>query len=344
MSNKPAPTLNAEKLYSNALISIQLGIEDFEISTLLPNKGGNPARALSSVRNLFAGMLLLFKYKIAASVDTPEDAYSLIYVPLDIHPKSNGAGGIEWTLQGNHKNKTIDIQGIKHRLKGFGIDVDWEKITKLQNCRNNLEHLHPTNTLGEVAGFVADLFPVLSDFITNQLEESPIDLLSSSWDTMLNHHDFYERMRMQCEESWKTAGIPRKLVNYLQFCRCDMCKSELIAASKESVDDGLTVEADENKFTYRCMSCDYKDVVAPLLIEALHNDNLYDPSNGDEATVEQCNECEHDTFSIHEQQCAWCEATLAYTQCGFCTEALNQDDQDNNGLCGYHHHISTKND
>ncbi|EMH4138512.1 hypothetical protein PTR36_06295 [Serratia bockelmannii] len=339
MSTPAAPTLDAEKLYNNAVISIQLGIEDFEQSN-----SENPARTLSSVRNLFAGLLLLFKYKIAVSVNDPADAYMLIFNPPFILPKSDGSGGVKWVPDGKFKNSTIDVQGIKQRFDGFGIDVDWAAIKKLQDCRNHLEHLHPQHTLGEVGGFVADLFPVLSDFITNQLEQAPSDVLGSAWEKMLAHQDFYNQKLAQCEESWESAGVPEGMKTYLTQCVCDMCSSKLLAANQDDIDSNLTVVDDEDGFRYRCLSCSYSDLIVPQLYEALHLENYFDPRDGGEPAHETCYQCGRDTFLIFEQCCVWCEATLDYEQCTICEERLGQDDQENNGLCGYHSHMSFKND
>ncbi|WP_145490189.1 hypothetical protein [Yersinia rohdei] len=343
MSNKPAPTLDAEKLYSNALISIQLGIEDFELSTLLPEKGGNPARALSSVRNLFAGMLLLFKYKIATSVNNPADAYTLVFNPPLILPESDGNGGVKWLPDGNFKKTTIDVQSIKQRFDSFGIDVDWDVINKLQDCRNHLEHLHPKNTLGEVSEFVADLFPVLSDFITNELQQVPLDVLGSSWDKMLSHKKFYKEKLEECEESWCDSNIPKGMEDYLSDCICDMCNSKLIRARQEDLDANLSVEHND-EFKYRCLNCGHSDFIGPNLYHAFQKRNDFDPRDGDEPTFERCYQCRHDTFLIFEQRCAWCDATLDYDQCTICEESLGQDDQDNGGLCGYHNNMVHKND
>lgn len=129
------------------------------------HQGGDAARALSAVRNLFAGVLLLFEYKIASSVDNSEEAGTLIFSPHEVQPFPDGCGGIKWKPVGKFKRTTIDVAAIKKRFDAFGIEVDWMTINKLQACRNHLEHLHPANTLGEVAGFVADLFPLIRDFV-----------------------------------------------------------------------------------------------------------------------------------------------------------------------------------
>ncbi len=46
------------RLLENAVHSISMGLEDFESSE------SNQRRIISSVRNLFAGILLLFKHKL----------------------------------------------------------------------------------------------------------------------------------------------------------------------------------------------------------------------------------------------------------------------------------------
>ncbi|EPJ7472025.1 hypothetical protein WJG03_001258 [Klebsiella aerogenes] len=334
-----ASTLDAEKLYDNAIISLQLGIEDFELST---TPGGNQARALSSVRNLFAGMLLLFKYKIAASVDDPADAYTIIFNPPNIVPESDGNGGVRWVPDGKFKKTTIDVQGIKQRFEGFGIDVDWDAISKLQDCRNYLEHLHPKHSYGEVAGFVAALFPVLSDFITNELQQVPSDVLSGAWEKMLAHKDFYDEKLAECEESWQSADVPSGMLTYLDDCNCQMCGSHLIMAAKEDLDSGFTVLKNEDKFRYRCVSCSYADLIAPELYHAFNIANYHDPRDGSEPTYENCMQCNHDTFLIFEQKCAWCDATLEYETCDVCGELLKQEEQDNGGLCSADHHDREK--
>lgn len=90
------PLFDAEKLKENALTSIRLGIEDFQRSQIPLDQGGDPERALSAIRNLFAGVLLLFKYKIATTVDDPKDAATLIFNPPEVLPQADGHGGVEW--------------------------------------------------------------------------------------------------------------------------------------------------------------------------------------------------------------------------------------------------------
>lgn len=336
------PELDAEKLKENALTSIRLGIEDFQRSQLVKEQGGDPARALSAVRNLFAGILLLFKYRIAVSVDDPDEAFALIFNPPEVLPQADGNGGIEWKPVGKFKQTTIDVATIKKRFEGFGIEVDWPTINKLQDCRNHLEHLHPANTLGEVADFVAELFPVLRDFILTQLNEQPAELLGTAWPVLLAHHNFVMDTIAACEAAWADAGVPEMMQPWLERCQCEDCGSSLLRPSQEDIDEGASIENQDDTFRYVCVACGHSDLIGPLMVKELNDADDYDPRDGGEADVEECNACGRSTFVISEQHCLWCGAELDYPECTLCEEPLRQEDQSNGGLCGYHLHVYEK--
>lgn len=333
---------DAEKLKENALTSIRLGIEDFECSKLPLTQGGDPARALSAVRNLFAGILLLFKYKIADSVDDPEDAQKLIFNPPEVLPQADGRGGVEWRPVGKFKKTTIDVATIKKRFEGFGIEVDWPVIEKLQECRNHLEHLHPANTMGEVADFVAELFPVLREFVSAQLNEEPADLLGAAWPVMLAHHEFFTERMAACKAAWDEAGVPEMMRSWHEQCQCEECGSSLLRPSQDDIDQSATVESQDETFKYVCDACGHSDLIGPLMIKELNDAYYSDPRDGGEADIEECYQCSRDTFVNSEQCCFWCEAALDYKECDACGEPLGQYDQDNGGLCEYHSHLREK--
>jgi len=334
--------LDTEKLNENALTSIRLGIEDFERSKKPVSQGGDPARALSAVRNLFAGVLLLFKYKIATSVDDENDAHSLIFNPPEVLPYPDGNGGVEWKPVGKFKSTTIDVATIKKRFERFGIEVDWSTLDKLQECRNHLEHLHPENNIGEVANFVAELFPILRDFILKQLNGQPAEILGTAWPIMLAHHKFFVDTTNKCSAAWDDAGVPEMMVPWLKSCKCSGCGSILLRPHQNEVEAEATVESDDKTFKYVCVACGNTDLIGPLMVKALNDADNYDPRDGGEPDVEECNECRHDTFIISEQNCLWCGAELDFTKCTICEEPLHQGDQFNGGLCDYHYHAMEK--
>jgi hypothetical protein len=324
------------KLKENALTSIRLGVEDFQKSQTC-----DPARALSAVRNLFAGVVLLFKYRLTVGIDDPIQAHHLIFNPPEVLPGPDGKGGVVWEPAGKFKPTTIDMATIRKRFNAFKINVDWVVIARIQKERNELEHLHPASALGAIAGYVAEMFPVLRDFITKEMGESPVDLLGDTWAAMLSHHDFFDATLVECKDAWVPTAVPDRMVSILHEVRCPECGSPLLRPADDTNDAGATV--DEPGHTLLCMACNHHDETVPLMEAALLESlGGFQPYDDDFCPVDTCPNCDHETFVVNEAECFWCEHTPKYSACMVCQEGLSLGDQDNGGLCGYHKYVMDK--
>lgn len=323
-----AEKFDPDKLKSNALTSIRLGVEDYTRSQ--QTAGGDPDRALSALRNYFAGILLLFKFRIALEAATPEDGYKLIFKTGEILPKPDGSGGFEWQpLKFN--NNTIDLPDIKKRFDAFGITADWTVLKALQNERNNVEHLHPQNAAAVIGKFLSDTFPLLSEFIEKELGDAPATLLGETWKTMLEQHDFYKGQVAACEDGWAALNVPDGLLPVIPEMQCEDCGSSLLKP-----DTTASSDLESEKVKYACVGCGFSSHVIPLLEETLVDvQGGYDPYAGDEEPIAECPECQHATFVHAKGECLWCGMELDPEGCARCGESLTVDDYDNNGLCGY---------
>lgn len=328
-------SLDINRLKENAILSIQLGIEDFEVCQKKVAEGGKPARALSAIRNLFSGVLLLFKYRIALSVpeDKKEQRAQLIYnPPREILPYIDEDSNVEWKPKGEFKTTTIDVYNIQSRFETLKIRTDWKVIEKLQQCRNHLEHLHPINSLGEIADFVAELFPILRDFIQDELNEDPRELLQDSWEILLKQHGFFEDTRRKCVEMWqKLEDLPERVSDLLDECRCVKCGSVLLSPSEQHIFDKEDVES----LYYHCLNCSSENMFKPLLEEKLNKifslhdkESLHNPPE-----VAHCLVCGNDFFVREDDICYWCGEERQYQECEWCGKDLDVDEQDNDGSC-----------
>lgn len=338
-------TLDIEKLKENALTSIRLGVEDFLLSQ--PPRPGHDRkqdvnRALSASRNLFAGVLLLLKYKIASMAEDEEGAFQLIHnPPTDILPRPDGKGGIRWEPSGKFKQTTIDVSGIQKRFKILGIKTDWTLLERIQNNRNFLEHLHPTNPLADIASMLASLFPLLQEFITKELDEDPAAILGDTWQAMLQHHDFYEKQRIACAEAWAQTNVPARMQCWLDRCYCPACHSELLRPLQEDLDRGLTVENEELR--YRCDGCGQSDLIVPAMIGEMHYEmDESDRFSDQPSDFEECDDCHRHTFLTRDGCCQWCEHELENKHCPRCGAPLSQEDLRNGSYCGYCSNLRSK--
>lgn len=105
---------NMSGIFANAVASIKLGIEDYALDT--------PARALSAVRNFYAGVLLLGKEVLIRAVPLadPNDVIGAKYAPVP-----DGKGGVDHVIEGY---QTVDFNTLSRRFKQFNIPVDTKEL------------------------------------------------------------------------------------------------------------------------------------------------------------------------------------------------------------------------
>ncbi|MDM0043770.1 hypothetical protein QTH91_04680 [Variovorax dokdonensis] len=317
-----------DTIKANAVSSLQIAVEDFQ--------SDDPRRALSTVRNMVAGILLLFKEKLRDLSPPNSDE---VLIKKDIVPKMT-AHGIEFVGQGK---KTADVMDLKVRFKALGINVDWATVDKIVELRNRLEHYKDSATAAEMKKMVADTFTVISSFISNELKEDPRSLLGDvTWSVLLEEAAVYQAEKDACklamgEIKWEfqaLGAISEK------FC-CTECGADLLKP--------LDVEVEHQEYLeFKCVSCGHEssfgDLIEDACNETYDSDNYSAAKDGGEPATTTCHECSLETFVFQEGACVNCSASLSHTECVVCGEALGPFDQENNGLCGYHAHQWNKDD
>ncbi|MGP5543107.1 hypothetical protein ACTXMH_11170, partial [Psychrobacter celer] len=138
-------------ILQNAIDSIQIGVEDFE--------SDDDRRSVSAVRNITAGILLLYKEKLCRL--SPPDNKELL-IKQNIRPVQNVKGEITFEGKGN---KTVDVQSIKERFKSLNITTgDWGRFGEISRLRNDLEHYYTSKSPDAVREIVAKSFLLIRDF------------------------------------------------------------------------------------------------------------------------------------------------------------------------------------
>lgn len=324
--DKTSNKFDKSELLQNAITSIQLGVEDFQS---IRSKNA-PERSLSSARNIFAGVLLLFKYKIASMADTPDRAKELIFEHQEFLPYKNDSGKIEWRPSGI-KPKTIDVNGIQNRFGSLNIKTDWEALKKINKCRNALEHLHPEHPAAEVEALIADIFPVLQAFISCELNDNPADLLGETWQIMLRHHKLFEANMAKAKEKWSAVELPPRIIDILQSCRCENCGSKLLQPSTTDVEEGIPV--DSREFRYECIACQHESELAELVEDVFVTINGELDCFASEPAVTECAKCGYYLFFTYEATCYWCGNEERAPICSDCGQVINRHEAERGFIC-----------
>lgn len=324
-------TSSMNTILENAIQSIQIGVEDYLALT------DDPRRALSAVRNLSAGVLLLLKERLRELSPPNSDE---VLIKQRIEPKLMTDGAVLFRGNGS---KTVDVQQMRERLQSLGVDVDWKRLDAIIRIRNVIEHYCTSTPTSQIKELIAGTFLVVRDFITTQLKSEPVDLLGfETWGTLLDVAEVYNQEAADCaatmaEVVWGEEGISR-VVSHL---RCSGCQSSLLKPTNPKESHLPIIEL-------QCTSCGEFHLFEDLAEEAAHDcyfsDMYLAMTDGGDPPLMTCHGCSRETFLTTEQVCIACSATLDYTECVLCGEALSVDEQDLGGLCSYHHHMASKND
>ena len=329
LSNK----LLAEKetmdtLINNAIQSIQIGVEDFE--------SDDPRRVLSAVRNITAGVLLLFKEKLRELSNDDSDE---VLLKQKIKPILKDEKVV---FVGSGK-KTVDVHHIQERLTSLEVTVDWQRVHKIIKVRNNVEHYYLTENETRVKELIAESFVIIQDFIKNVFDEEPVDLLGEdTWTVLLNTAEVYKKEKEECKllmdkVDWQGFTLSQSM----DKLRCSTCQSELIKP--------VNVDTTEGAFSsFICMSCNNdfvpnEEEIAELIHETLKSEIYYGEKDGEGSPVVMCHECYNTTFILmDENQCALCNAEKTYIECSRCGGTLSTEEQHLGGFCGYCSHMYEK--
>lgn len=314
-------------LFENAVKSIQLGIEDYQ--------DDDPKRAISAVRNYYAGILLLSKEVLirrAPNAD-PKDVIGARYKPIP-----DGNGGVLFKTKSEN---TIDFAEIGERFNDFGLRVDQSSLKDLNRIRNRFEHYFGDESHEAVREVIAKTFPVVVELF-RMAKEMPHKTLGSAWEIMLNEKEIYEQELDRCRRSFEAIEWPISILSDVKF-NCPECHSSLV----EQIHS-------ENK-NYEMMNCICKlcgnrftseRAIERALEVHFEWESYVAMTDGGVQPIHHCPECGIEAYLLteHYTGCAWCQTTLG--ECHRCSTELTPENVsfDKLGICAYCEYVMFKDD
>jgi hypothetical protein len=305
-------------LLQHAIDSLEIGIQDA--------KSNDPRRVLSAVRNLYAGILLLLKEKLAQ--ESPNDSI-LIYAKIKwVHDTQ---GNVVAKPDGA---KTIDTEEIINRYKSLNLTLDAQRIRSLQGIRNALEHNTPAHAEATIRDAIAKTFVLITSVIRDHLGKNPQDLFAYEiWSEMVAEAETQKKLEDDCRRSLKAiVNVPDAAEEALRELICKSCGSGLLMA-EPTAESYFSTE-------FTCQVCGDRSNLGKILPDALSliYRAHYDPRTLDEPEIGLCPNCSEEAFHIDSDQCLVCGEGRQYEFCDRCEERLGLDEQES-GLCSYCEHV-----
>ncbi len=315
-------------ILKNAIDSIDVGLEDFSSS--------DQRRLISCARNVFAGILLLFKHKLSLLSEPGSDE---VLIKQKILPAKDQNGKIIW--QGKGK-KTVDVQSIRERFSSLGIVVDWERLDRINEFRNDIEHYYSTLTHETIHSLISNSFIVIRDFVVDELGLDPKDLFSEkSWSTLINISEIYEKEKAECKSTVEQLyfygnGVKSAFLS----CSCEECGSELITAIKGSTSEAIDAD-------FLCKACSrlrsYEEIVNYVVSEHYAYDAYLSMTDGGETPIVDCPSCIDGCYIFENAVCASCGYSAEH-ECQRCGCSIPPEEIGKEIFCGYCLHMINKDD
>jgi hypothetical protein len=304
------------KLFENAISSIIIGVEDYF--------SNDTKRIASCVRNLFSGILLLFKARL---LDLSPLGSNEVLIKKVIIPKLIGG---QIVFEGKGK-QTIDVKEIQERFTSLGIKTNWSIIEKIQKERNYVEHYYASSNIDAIKSLIAKTCLIVNLFIKNEFKLNPMDLLGDTWVKMISIRNVYLKEKLDCGMKIDTMfPFEENQIQIIKNIYCKNCGSELLLP--------VSSENDINNAMMRCTICENTFKVMDMFEETI--DHVFDPDSFENAkmgitNIKECPECSRYTFSEYENMCYFCTYEKEYIECERCSAELSLEEQECGGLCFY---------
>jgi hypothetical protein len=299
---RPRRTVNT--ILTNAIVSIKLGVEDY--------RSEDRGRAISALRNISAGILLLFKEKLirlAPNETLIKKDFQLVWAD----------GKVSWSAKGD---RTIDYQGIKDRFKLVGLGFDFRDTDAIVNQRNRIEHYVADLPIKTLRGTVATAVTVINRFCREHLGQEAAAIFGpETWEVLLAEQAINDAETKACRERMSRVKWPYPELETIitEHHTCRNCGSSL--ASPVDTDVPLA------QLQFSCASCgaieSYTSAVEPAFVSWAAGENYRSIKDGGDAVSDDCDVCLSDMVLASSGYCVAC-GHEHYAKCAGCGQVFRK--------------------
>lgn len=291
-------------ILANAIASITLGIEDY--------KSDGKHRSLSALRNISAGILLLFKAKLVRLA--PDE--TLIKKDFRLAWQD---GHASWIAKGD---KTIDYHDIQERFKLVGIRFNFKEMDRIISQRNRIEHYLADVPTEALRDSIANAVNLINRFCREQMEVEAAALFDPEiWQMVLQEKAIYDAEKKACNERMEQIKwpYPELLTIAVDHYLCGTCESDLVSPMNPS--------ARLKEIKFACAACGategYSSAMEAAFLDWAAGENYLSIKDGGEAVNDDCANCMSDLVLASRGYCIACEFEH-FKRCDVCKQIFRR--------------------
>ena len=292
---------------NNAVLSIRLAVEDY--------KSGDPDRTISALRNITAGILLLYKEKLLRLSPSGSEE---VLIKKRILPKLQD-GKLVFVGSGA---TTVDRKEIEERFKSLDIRVSWKRTDEILTLRNAVEHYRSDQAPSVMREVFGTAFFVIDEFCREHLDVVPSELFGTDiWGVFLEEEKFISQLQCSLEEANKDVRwATPEMKDVARHFRCAGCASGLLRVTEH--------RGDYECLQYECLACGevnaFDKLINDALAKAFYSDIYIMFKDTGEHYLEECGNCCHESFIPGEGHCVVCGHS-PYKVCDSCGSEYSID-------------------
>lgn len=288
---------------------------------------------LSAVRNIHAGILLL--YKVALRRLSPNGSNDVpLMAKISLLRDPNG----KVRLVGKGK-KTADVHQIRERFEALGPSTDWKRFRQANEVRNSVECLFPHLEQKGLHALISNSFLTIRNFMAEELNDDPRDLLGDeTWQATLQVSEVYEKEKEECDRlldsvKWGSDALEEGITSL----SCIVYGSDLLRR----------IENSHGEIILSCSSCGEdqqpESYVPKAIAPALRDDAYWATKDGGDTPYVYCPNRSAKTYVVEERRCALCEYEAEHT-CQRCGNEIPPEELLSSPFCGWYDYMMNKDD
>jgi hypothetical protein len=210
---------------------------------------------------------------------------------------------------------------MQQRLIGLGVQIDWQRLQRITDIRNNVEHYYYDGSRQQIREVVSEACVVIRQLVMDVLQHDSTKLIGRRWwERLFRVKEVFDQEHKACRQTLARVRWPSAAQVISGRLECPECGSTLLRQLDPTNAVPLLIQ-------FRCTACGMQTdgggaIEAQIGRYWVGNQWWWD-ANG---VIDVCASCSYVSFVVDQNGCAVCGYELSVDTVCSCGEPLTPAD------------------